>query len=69
MAYQTTHTGTGFNTGEAVNINGYVSNLIAMARLYSNRRKAQKRLESLDDRMLEDIGLTRADIRAHVWGR
>ncbi len=36
---------------------------------YFRRRAAQRRLEALDDRMLEDIGMTRADIRAHIWAR
>ena len=48
---------------------GLVSRSVANVRWYLNRRKVQKRLEALDDRLLEDIGLTRADISNYVWGR
>jgi len=46
-----------------------MAGMVQNARTYAHRRKVQKRLESLDDRMLDDIGIMRADIKAHVWGR
>ena len=34
-----------------------------------SRMRAEYQLQSLDDRLLEDIGLTRADIHDRVWGK
>ena len=35
---------------------------------YGSRARAEKQLASLDDRMLADIGMERADIHGKVWG-
>ena len=35
---------------------------------YPSRVRAEKQLASLDDRMLADIGMERADIQSKVWG-
>jgi len=35
---------------------------------YTSRARAEKQLASLDDRMLADIGMERADIHTKVWG-
>ncbi len=48
---------------------GMARRSVGNVRWYLNRRKVQKRLEALDDRLLEDIGLTRAEISNYVWGR
>ena len=48
---------------------GQISRTVSNFRWYMSRRKVQKRLEALDDRLLEDIGLARADIKNYVWGR
>jgi uncharacterized protein YjiS (DUF1127 family) len=48
---------------------GVISRMVGNVRWYLNRRKVQQRLEALDDRLLEDIGLNRADISSYVWGR
>jgi uncharacterized protein YjiS (DUF1127 family) len=48
---------------------GVARRAVGNVRWYLNRRKVQKRLEALDDRLLEDIGLNRADISDYVWGR
>ena len=33
------------------------------------RRKAERELMGLDARMLQDIGITRGEIHARVWGK
>ena len=55
--------------GAGLNLLGRISHMIGDVRMYMHRRRVQKRLEALDDRMLADIGLHRGDIAAHVWGR
>jgi uncharacterized protein YjiS (DUF1127 family) len=35
---------------------------------YVNRVRAERQLQALDDRVLEDIGVARSDIRCLVWG-
>jgi uncharacterized protein YjiS (DUF1127 family) len=35
---------------------------------YIARSRAEAQLAALDDRLLQDIGLERADIRGKVWG-
>lgn len=55
--------------GAGLNLLGRISHTIGDVRMYMHRRRVQKRLEALDDRMLADIGLHRGDIAAHVWGR
>jgi uncharacterized protein YjiS (DUF1127 family) len=44
--------------------------LFRMARglvAYMNRRRAERQLEALDDRLLADIGIMRGDIQRIVW--
>ena len=48
---------------------GLLSNSYKSVASYMHRRRVQKRLEALDDRLLEDIGLDRSQIATHVWGR
>lgn len=36
---------------------------------YAARARAERQLASLDDRLLEDIGINRFDIHARVWGK
>ncbi|MEM8687051.1 MAG: DUF1127 domain-containing protein [Pseudomonadota bacterium] len=35
---------------------------------YFEMKAAQRQLENLDDRLLNDIGIERADIATKVWG-
>ena len=44
-------------------IGGLFSKFVALRALY----KAERELKSLDDRMLSDIGIERADIHNRVW--
>lgn len=55
--------------GAGLNLMGRINHMIGDIRMYMHRRRVQKRLEALDDRMLDDIGIHRGDIAAHVWGR
>jgi uncharacterized protein YjiS (DUF1127 family) len=36
---------------------------------YVNRSRAERQLADLDDRLLLDIGVSRSDIHAMVWGK
>ena len=55
--------------GASLDFVGQLSRLANNVKTYAHRRRVQTRLESLDDRMLADIGIERHEIRAHVWGR
>ncbi len=55
--------------GASLDFVGQIRRLANNVKTYAHRRRVQSRLESLDDRMLADIGIERADIQAHVWGR
>ena len=50
----------GFNMG-----NG----LLGRVKTYMSKSRAERQLSQLDDRLLADIGLNRADIGRIVWGR
>ena len=43
--------------------------LMGSIKSYLARSHAEKQLRQLDDRLLADIGLKRADISKSVWGR
>jgi uncharacterized protein YjiS (DUF1127 family) len=43
--------------------------LMGQLKTYLARSNAEKQLRQLDDRLLSDIGLKRADIGKSVWGR
>lgn len=62
--YSSVHAGTqrGQRTGDSV------AGLKGKIQTWRNRRAAVRELSRLDDRMLRDIGLTRADIAAAVAG-
>ncbi|PZQ52279.1 MAG: hypothetical protein DI556_01050 [Rhodovulum sulfidophilum] len=49
-------------TWPRLSVRGILDRLIALDALYRQRRT----LESLDDRMLRDIGVTRADVDAEI---
>jgi len=49
----------GFNMG---------SGLFGQVKAYLARRKAERQLGQLDDRLLADIGLKRSEISKKVWG-
>ena len=50
----------GFNTAPG---------LMCQIKTYLARTHAEKQLRQLDDRLLSDIGLKRADIGKSIWGR
>ena len=56
---------------ETIRNNGFAAKPGVMGQLksYLARSNAEKQLRQLDDRMLSDIGLKRADIGKSVWGR
>jgi uncharacterized protein YjiS (DUF1127 family) len=43
--------------------------LMGQFKTFVARHNAEKQLRQLDDRLLADIGLKRADIGKSVWGR
>jgi uncharacterized protein YjiS (DUF1127 family) len=45
-----------------------VAGLVAVLRQWRERRRATHELQSLDDRLLKDIGITRGDVWAAVHG-
>ena len=45
---------------------GFFQRLVSRAALWAERRRQRRRLAMLDDRMLKDIGLSRADIWLEV---
>lgn len=47
---------------------GATPGLMNMVKGYFARSRAERQLRQLDDRLLADIGLKRADIRQSVWG-
>ncbi len=55
--------------GASLDFFGQLSRIASNVKTYAHRRRVEQRLQSLDDRMLADIGLERADIRTYVWGR
>ncbi|MCB1432232.1 MAG: DUF1127 domain-containing protein [Alphaproteobacteria bacterium] len=44
------------------------SGLFGQVKAYLARRKAERQLGQLDDRLLADIGLKRSEISKKVWG-
>ena len=51
------------NAGFAIN-NGVMGRF----KTFIARNRAERQLHQLDDRMLADIGISRSDIGARVWG-
>jgi uncharacterized protein YjiS (DUF1127 family) len=43
--------------------------LMSNIKTLMNRSQAERQLRQLDDRLLADIGVKRADISKSVWGR
>jgi uncharacterized protein YjiS (DUF1127 family) len=43
--------------------------LMGQFKTFLSRTHAEKQLRQLDDRLLADIGLKRADIGMSIWGR
>ena len=42
--------------------------LMGRVKSYLAKNRAARQLSQLDDRMLADIGISRGDINARVWG-
>jgi uncharacterized protein YjiS (DUF1127 family) len=53
-----------------INSTREISNVGLMGRVksYLAKNRAARQLSMMDDRMLADIGITRGDITARVWG-
>ena len=47
----------------------FLSRIAGGVRGYLSRAEAERQLEALDERLLNDIGLKRSDIHHMVWGR
>mgnify|MGYP006282405375 FL=1 len=47
---------------------GATPGLMNAVKAYFARTRAERQLRQLDDRLLADIGLRRADIARQVWG-
>ena len=43
--------------------------LMSNIKTFMNRSQAERQLRQLDDRLLADIGVKRADISKSIWGR
>lgn len=56
---------------ETIRNNGFSATpgLMGQLKSFVARSKAEKQLRQLDDHLLADIGLKRADISKTVWGR
>jgi len=46
----------------------FLSRIAGGIRGYMTRAEAERQLEGLDERLLNDIGLKRSEIRHMVWG-
>ena len=46
----------------------FLSRIAGGVRGYLSRAEAERQLESLDERLLNDIGLKRSEIHRMVWG-
>lgn len=46
----------------------FLSRIAGGVRGYVSRAEAERQLEALDERLLNDIGLKRSEIRRMVWG-
>lgn len=42
--------------------------LMGRVKSYLSKNRAARQLSMMDDRMLADIGVSRSDIKARVWG-
>lgn len=47
---------------------GFLTRIAGGVRTYLSRAQAERYLESLDDRLLSDMGLRRSEIHQMVWG-
>jgi uncharacterized protein YjiS (DUF1127 family) len=56
---------------ETIRNNGFSATpgLMGQLKSFVARNKAERQLRQLDDHLLADIGLKRADISKTVWGR
>ncbi len=53
---------------ETFHVSGSHSGLMGKVKGYLTRSRAVRQLHQLDDRLLSDIGVTRGEITARVWG-
>lgn len=47
---------------------GFLTRIAGGVRTYLSRAQAERYLETLDDRLLSDMGLRRSEIHQMVWG-
>lgn len=50
------------------NNNQTTNGVMGRVKSFLSRSRAERQLKQLDDRMLSDIGVTRGEISARVWG-
>ena len=59
----------GLNRETTRNFGGNRVGVMGNIKTFLNRSQAERQLRQLDDRLLADIGVKRADISKSVWGR
>lgn len=67
MAHTHIHTAPGALSGES-SLLGRIGRFLARLSEYRRLAHAERELNSLDDRMLADIGINRSQIHERVWG-
>jgi uncharacterized protein YjiS (DUF1127 family) len=66
----TTITRSGARTGSTLRfVPDFLGRIGCAVANYVSRSRAEQQLAELDDRLLLDIGLSRSDIHALVWGK
>ncbi|MDP9137271.1 MAG: DUF1127 domain-containing protein [Pseudomonadota bacterium] len=66
----TTINRSGIETGSTLRfVPDFLGKIGGVVANYVTRSRAERQLADLDDRLLLDIGLSRSDIHAMVWGR
>ncbi len=53
---------------ETMHVSGSHNGLMGKVKGFLSRSRAERQLHQLDDRLLSDIGVTRGEITARVWG-
>lgn len=53
---------------ETMRVSGTHNGLMGKVKGFLVRSRAERQLHQLDDRLLSDIGVTRGEITARVWG-
>lgn len=60
----------GAETGSTLRFGpGFLGRIGGVVADYMSRSRVERQLAELDDRLLSDIGVSRSDIHAMVWGK